>query len=169
LQKISGVAIVARSSYLTQADEDILDWFEGMSSCLWFHILSGFVVRQQVDILYVCHKHHVLPLSIMNAENKEPLTLWCYLLDQQFLDSFKVSPSSNVADLRKAIHKGFAITPPAASLTLWKVSDWVQLGSIYHCRLSLNPAQRTNQPHNLRRPYRTHRISGRSQILCRET
>jgi len=59
----------------------------------------------------------------MNAENKEPLTLWCYLLDEQFLDSFKVSPASTVADLRKAIHKEFAITPPAASLTLWKVSD----------------------------------------------
>jgi len=59
----------------------------------------------------------------MNAENKEPLTLWCYFLDEQFLDSFKVSPSSTVADLRKAIHNEFAISPPAASLTLWKVSD----------------------------------------------
>jgi len=61
----------------------------------------------------------------MNTENKEPLTLWCYFLDnsEQFLDSFKVSPSITVADLRKTIHREFAITPPPASLTLWKVND----------------------------------------------
>jgi len=59
----------------------------------------------------------------MDAEKKEPLTLWCYLLGKHFIESFKISPSSTVTDLGKAIHKEFELTAPAASLTLWKVSD----------------------------------------------
>jgi len=59
----------------------------------------------------------------MDADNKEPLMLWCYLLGKHFIESFKISPSSTVTGLRKAIHKEFGLTAPAASLTLWKVSD----------------------------------------------